>query len=143
MRYGLLQQSDDEDMTATAAPSAASAEPAGQELQPYLHHQHPDAALEQATALATAPPASGNYGQELSLTEVSYAYGLSKERIRQIEDRALRALRNPWRLRLLHEINNGNRLSAGTLAHLAAAARSSPARRGSPGVSGMDSLHFN
>lgn len=65
--------------------------------------------------------------QELSLMEVSYAYGLSKERIRQIEDRALRTLRAPWRMKLLHEINNGNRLSHGTLEHLAQAAHA-PAR---------------
>lgn len=42
-----------------------------------------------------------------------------------------RALRNPWRVRLLHEINNGNRLSAGTLAHLQAAARGPRQRAGS------------
>jgi len=37
----------------------------------------------------------------MNLGEVSAAYGLSKERIRQIEDAALSKLRLPWRRMLL------------------------------------------
>jgi len=37
----------------------------------------------------------------MSLKDVSIAYGLSTERIRQIEDTALCRLRTPWRRTLL------------------------------------------
>lgn len=40
-------------------------------------------------------------GQAMSLKDVSIAYGLSTERIRQIEDTALCRLRTPWRRTLL------------------------------------------
>ncbi len=40
-------------------------------------------------------------GHAMNLGEVSAAYGLSKERIRQIEDAALSKLRLPWRRMLL------------------------------------------
>ena len=49
------------------------------------------------------------------------AYGLSRERIRQIEEKALVALRKPWRQQLLRELNSGAPLSASSLAQLAAA----------------------
>lgn len=40
-------------------------------------------------------------GTSMKLTDISSAYGLSSERIRQIEERALRKLRRPWRRSLL------------------------------------------
>ena len=40
-------------------------------------------------------------GQSMSLHDISAAYGLSKERIRQIEEAALGKLRLPWRRTLL------------------------------------------
>ena len=40
-------------------------------------------------------------GQAMSLHDISAAYGLSKERIRQIEEAALGKLRLPWRRTLL------------------------------------------
>jgi RNA polymerase sigma factor (sigma-70 family) len=40
-------------------------------------------------------------GLSMTLCDVSAAYGLSKERIRQIEDRAITKLKVPWRTRIL------------------------------------------
>lgn len=55
------------------------------------------------------------------LQEVASAYGLSKERIRQIEDKAMRALRKPWRQQLAQEIKFGEPISPSNLSHLASA----------------------
>ncbi|KAK9840772.1 hypothetical protein WJX81_003904 [Elliptochloris bilobata] len=63
-------------------------------------------------ALSTLPPRERNVvrmryglhrtdGQSMNLHEVSAAYGLSKERIRQIEETAMSKLRLPWRRTLL------------------------------------------
>ncbi|GAB4818290.1 hypothetical protein N2152v2_005336 [Parachlorella kessleri] len=147
MRYGLLQADADEADPVTSAypypqpapppmPLPAGAEAAlATELvaaRPGRLQQH---LLHEAGVAASSGGAGGSsQPQELSLTDVSLAYGLSKERIRQLEDRALRSLRKPWRVRLLEEINSGNRLSANTLAHLEAAMRPGAQRRGERGA---------
>lgn len=40
----------------------------------------------------------------MSLGDVSAAYGVTKERVRQIEERALSKLRLPWRRALLRAV---------------------------------------
>ncbi|PRW05909.1 RNA polymerase sigma factor [Chlorella sorokiniana] len=48
--------------------------------------------------------AEGSDAASMSLGEVAEAYGLSRERIRQIEDKALKALRKPWRQELVRKL---------------------------------------
>lgn len=79
----------------------------------------------------TGEPGSGlvldageSSGATMSLGEVAVAYGLSKERIRQIEDKAMRALRKPWRMQLVRELSFGGQpVTAANLSHYAAARR--------------------
>ena len=44
-----------------------------------------------------------NKNAPMTLEQVGEVYGLSKERIRQLENRAIRKLRNPYRMKLLKE----------------------------------------
>jgi len=148
MRYGLLQADADEADPVTTAypypqpfpsplppPAPGTDAATAAELVAARPGRLQQQLLHEAGAAASSGGAGGSsQPQELSLTDVSLAYGLSKERIRQLEDRALRSLRKPWRVRLLEEINSGNRLSANTLAHLEAAMRPGAQRRGERGA---------
>lgn len=61
--------------------------------------------------------------QGMDLNDLGLAYGLSRERVRQLEDKAMAHLRTPWRQRLFAELDAGGKLSpqaASTLAVCAA-----------------------
>ena len=52
--------------------------------------------------------AAGNQGRCMTLLDVGAAYGISRERVRQIEDTAMRKLRSPRRsLTLSHHVASG------------------------------------
>jgi RNA polymerase primary sigma factor len=54
-------------------------------------------------------------GKIMTLNDLSMRYGLTRERIRQIEDKALTKLRRPWRVDLLR---SGGRCKEMGAAHL-------------------------
>ena len=52
--------------------------------------------------------AAGNQGRAMTLLDVGATYGISRERVRQIEDTAMRKLRSPRRsLTLSHHVCSG------------------------------------
>jgi RNA polymerase primary sigma factor len=50
---------------------------------------------------------------EMTLEEIAARYGVTRERIRQIQDKALRKLRHPARLRVLQEMSEGSLMQTG------------------------------
>lgn len=53
--------------------------------------------------------AAGNQGRSMTLLDVGATYGISRERVRQIEDTAMRKLRSPRRsLTLSHHVHSGS-----------------------------------